>query len=430
MPPPRPRPPAAKGRIASTPMGKLPLRARLATSIGGAAGKMSRLAGRGDGSVIGGVIGLRMEPELLSLLAEGRQVVLVTGTNGKTTTTRLITAALGALGYEVASNAFGANMEAGLAAALGEAPDAPLAVLEVDEKYIPTVLTETRARVVTLLNLSRDQMDRAAEIWMVARRWREAFTNAPRCRVVANADDPLIAWAAGSAAQVTWVAAGQRWHEDSWCCPQCGSHLTRDDLGWRCHECEFARPPARWALEGETVIDPAGQAWDLSLALPGRANRANAVVALAVAEVFGVDAAAALPRLREVRSVAGRYTQVERQGRQLRLLLAKNPAGWLEAFDVLQPAPAPVLLAVNAQVPDGKDTSWLWDVDYRVVAGRPVYVAGERRLDLAVRLEADGVPFELVDSVDDAVGRVRGTLDVIANYTAFQQIRTTLGRAA
>jgi UDP-N-acetylmuramyl tripeptide synthase len=412
-------------------MGKLPLRARLATSIGGAAGKMSRLAGRGDGSVIGGVIGLRMEPELLSLLADGRQVVLVTGTNGKTTTTRLITAALSALGREVASNAFGANMEAGLAAALGQAPEAPMAVLEVDEKYIPAVLTETQARVVTLLNLSRDQMDRAAEIWMVARRWREAFTNAPGCRVVANADDPLIAWAAGSAAQVTWVAAGQRWHEDSWCCPQCGSHLNRDDLGWRCPECEFARPPARWVLEGDFVIDPAGRSWELSLSLPGRANRANAVVALAVAEVFGVDTALALPRVREVASVAGRYTQVERNGRPVRLLLAKNPAGWLEAFDVLQPAPAPVMLSVNAQVPDGKDTSWLWDVDYRVLAGRPVYVTGERRLDLAVRLETDGVPFALVDGIDDAVSRVPGgSLDVIANYTAFQQIRATLGRAA
>src|SRR5215470_9599311 len=99
----------------------LPLRARLATTVGGAAGRASRLAGRGDGSVIGGVIGLRLKPDLLSLLARGRQVVLVTGTNGKTTTTRLITAALGTLG-QVASNAFGANMEAGLVAALAKAP--------------------------------------------------------------------------------------------------------------------------------------------------------------------------------------------------------------------------------------------------------------------------------------------------------------------
>jgi lipid II isoglutaminyl synthase (glutamine-hydrolysing) len=97
---------------------------------------------------------------------------------------------------------------------------------------------------------------------------------------------------------------------------------------------------------------------------------------------------------------------------------------------VLSPAPTPVLLAVNAQGPDGRDTSWLWDVDYRVLRGRQVLVTGERRLDLAVRLEADQVPFDLVNSMDDAVDRVPpGGLDVIANYTAFQHIRTTLGRA-
>src|ERR1022692_1992158 len=409
----------------------LPLRARLATTVGGAAGRASRLAGRGDGSVIGGVIGLRLKPDLLALLARGRQVILVTGTNGKTTTTRLITAALGALGQQIASNAFGANMEAGLVAALAKAPDATLAVLEVDEKYVPAMLETTGARVVVLLNLSRDQMDRAAEIWMLARRWRAALAAAPQCRVIANADDPLVAWAASEAPLVTWVAAGQRWHEDSWCCPKCGSHLSRDDLGWRCGECDFARPPARWVLDGDSIIDSVGQVTELSLTLPGRANRANAVIALAVAEVFGISPVQALPRLREVASVAGRYTQVERRGRQVRLLLAKNPAGWLEAFDVLDPARMPVLLSVNAQVPDGRDTSWLWDVDYRVLRGRRVFVAGERRMDLAVRLEADEVPFELAEGIDDAVDRVTGgSLDVIANYTAFQQIRTAVGRAA
>ncbi len=410
-------------------MSKLPLRARLATSISGAAGRVSRLTGRGDGSVIGGVLGLRVEPDLLRLLAEGRQVILVTGTNGKTTTTRLVSAALGALGQEVASNAFGANMEAGLASALGRAQDAPYAALEVDERYLPAVIEATKPRVVVLLNLSRDQMDRAAEIWLTARRWRKALAGAEGSQVVANADDPLVAWAASLAPRVTWVAAGQRWHEDSWCCPDCGSHLRRDELGWRCGECRFARPPTRWVLSGPSVIDEVGQVSELDLALPGRANRSNAVVALAVGAFFGVTVEQALPHLRNVTSVAGRYTQVVRRGRKVRLLLAKNPAGWLEAFDVLAPAPAPVLLAVNAQVPDGKDTSWLWDVDYRVLRGRPVLVAGERRLDLAVRLEADNVDFELADGIDDAADRVpEGELDVIANYTAFQQIRAVLGR--
>jgi len=411
-------------------MGKLPLRARLATSIGGAAGRVSRLSGRGDGSVIGGVVGLRMEPDLLRLLAADRQIVLVTGTNGKTTTTRLITAALSALGLAVASNAFGANMEAGLTSALGRARSAPFGILEVDERYLPAMIGETSPRVVTLLNLSRDQMDRAAEIWLVARRWRQALADTPDCQVVANADDPLIVWAAAAAKRVTWVAAGQRWHEDSWCCPECGSHLRRDDLGWRCGECGFTRPAARWVLDGDSVVDATGRVRELSLALPGRANRANAVVALAVADFFGVDLDQALPRVREVTSVAGRYTQLGRHGRRLRLLLAKNPAGWLEAFDVLAPAPVPVLLAVNAQGPDVMDTSCLRDVDNRLLGGRLVLLAGERRLDLAVRLEADQVDFELADDVDDAVAKVPpGALDVIANYTAFQQIRTALGRA-
>src|SRR3984885_11292800 len=410
---------------------RLPMRARVAPTVGGAAATVSRLAGKGDGSVIGGVISLRLAPDLLSLLAAGRRVVLVTGTNGKTTTTKLITAALAPLGGEIASNIYGANMEAGLTSALTRAPDARVAVLETDEKYIPAMVRATSPRVVGLRTLSRAQMARAAEIWLLARRWREALGAAPDCRVVANADDPLVAWAAGASRQVTWVAAGQAWREDSWCCPNCGAHLQRDGDDWSCRECGGRRPPVSWMLYGDEVIDPSGRSTPLELALPGRANRANAVVALAVAEAFGVRLGQALREVRGVTSVAGRYTQVSRRGVDIRLLLAKNPAGWLEALDVVAPAPAPVLLAVNAQGPDGRDTSWLWDVDFRRLRGRTVLVGGERRLDLAVRLEADEVQFRLVSTIDEAVDAVRpgsANLEVLANYTAFQQYRTALGR--
>jgi lipid II isoglutaminyl synthase (glutamine-hydrolysing) len=408
---------------------RLPIRARFASSVAGAVASASRLAGKGDGSVIGGIIGLRLEPDLLSLLAASRHVVLITGTNGKTTTTRLITAALSPLGFQIATNIYGANMEAGLTSALSRTPDAPIAALETDEKYIPAMVKATRPKVVTLLNLSRDQMDRAAEIWLLARHWREALADAPDCRVVANADDPLVAWAAGSARQVTWVAAGQRWREDSWCCPNCGAHLQRDGDEWTCRECTMRRPPVSWMLNGDEVIDPSGRSTPLEIALPGRANKSNAVVALAVAEAFGVRIAQALPEIRAVTSVAGRYTQVSRRGCDIRLLLAKNPAGWLEALDVIAPPPAPVLLAVNAQGPDGRDTSWLWDVDFRRLRGRNVLVGGERRLDLAVRLEADEVQFQLVKDIDEAIDAARSpSLEVLANYTAFQQYRTALGR--
>src|ERR1700683_2563220 len=125
---------------------RLPMRARLATTVGDAAASVSRLAGKGDGSVIGGVISLRLAPDLLSLLAAGRQVVLVTGTNGKPTTTKLITAALAPLGGQIASNIYGANMEAGLTSALSRAPDARVAVLETDEKYIQGVVKGSRRK--------------------------------------------------------------------------------------------------------------------------------------------------------------------------------------------------------------------------------------------------------------------------------------------
>jgi UDP-N-acetylmuramyl tripeptide synthase len=182
-------------------------------------------------------------------------------------------------------------------------------------------------------------------------------------------------------------------------------------------------------LAGDNMIDPSGQSRPIELALPGRANRSNAVVALAVADAFGVKVPNAMRALRKVTSVAGRYTQVRRRGTELRLLLAKNPAGWLEALDVLAPAPVPVLLAVNAQGPDGRDTSWLWDVDYRRLRDRVVLVGGERKLDLAVRLEADGVPFRLVNDIDEAIDTAGAPhIEVLANYTAFQQYRAVLGR--
>src|SRR5262249_52775934 len=151
--------------------------------------------GRGDGSVIGGRIGLMIDPHLLANLSAGRHIALVSGTNGKTTTTRLTAAALGVLG-DVATNSFGANMPTGHTSALAKAGPTPYAVLEVDEHYLSQVLAATRPIVVALLNLSRDQLDRAKEVAMMAQLWRDALANHPGVHVVANADDPMVTWAA------------------------------------------------------------------------------------------------------------------------------------------------------------------------------------------------------------------------------------------
>ncbi|HEY0698194.1 MAG TPA: MurT ligase domain-containing protein, partial [Micromonospora sp.] len=379
--------------------------------------------------------GLKIDPDLLAHLAAGRAIALVSGTNGKTTTTRLTTAAVGVLG-PVATNSFGANMPTGHTSALAKAGPTPYAVLEVDEHYLPQVLDATTPRVVALLNLSRDQLDRAKEVAMMAQMWRTALVRHPTVRVVANADDPMVVWAAtppsaqpgrADAPPVTWFSAGQRWHDDSWVCPECGSHIERSGEQWWCVGCPLRRPQPQWVVEDDGVLDPTGAWHKVTLQLPGRVNLGNAATALAVAAQFGVRPLDAVSRLATVSSVAGRYAQVNRNGRNIRLLLAKNPASWLEAFDMAEVAPT--LLSINARDPDGLDTSWLFDVDFAPLRGRQVLITGDRAYDLAVRLDVNEVPFRHVRTFTEAVEAVPpGRLEVIANYTAFQDIRAELDR--
>ncbi|GGJ85491.1 ligase [Pilimelia anulata] len=415
----------------------MPLRARVATSVSRTAAALSRAAGRGDGSVIGGWLGLKIEPELLRHLAAGRRVALVSGTNGKTTTTRLAAAAVTVAG-RVATNSYGANLPTGHTSALARAGSTPFAVLEVDEHYLPQVVAATNAEVVALLNLSRDQLDRAKEVAMMAALWRDVLAAHPAVRVIANADDPMVVWAAGAAADVTWFSAGQRWTDDSWVCPECGAHIAReaaDAAGlppagpgdWYCTGCALRRPDPQWGVEDDGVTGPDGRWHKVTLQLPGRVNLGNAATALALAAGFGVPPELAVGKLGEVASVAGRYAVVERDGRRIRLLLAKNPASWLEAFDMA--TPAPTLLAINARDPDGLDTSWLFDVDFAPLRGRELLITGDRAYDLAVRLTVNRVPFRHVRSFAEAVSGVpAGPLEVIANYTAFQDIRAELDR--
>lgn len=303
-------------------------RAKLAVTAGKAAAAVSRAAGRGSGSVIGGRVALKLDPDLLGRLAQHLDVILVSATNGKTTTTRLIAEALRAAG-PVVSNALGANMPAGITSALVGGSDAKFGVIEVDEKYLAGVARDTTPKAIALLNLSRDQLDRAAETRMMAEQWREGLSGS-KAVVIANADDPLVVWAASSSPNVVWVAAGQAWKDDAWSCPSCGGVMQRPGDDWFCGQCGFRRPAPSWALNGDYVLDPHGSAWPIHLQLPGRANKANATSSAAVAAVFGVPPQVALERMYQVQAVAGRYDVVTFQNRELRLLLAKNPAyfGW------------------------------------------------------------------------------------------------------
>ncbi|MFE4607274.1 MurT ligase domain-containing protein [Streptomyces niveus] len=401
-------------------------RAKLAVTAGKAAAAVSRAAGRGSGSVIGGKVALRLDPDLLAALAQHLDVVLVSATNGKTTTTRLIAEALRASG-PVVSNALGANMPAGITSALAGGSDARYGVIEVDEKYLAGVARDPPPNPHPRRQHNPPPPHPPPPTRMLAEHWREGLAGT-KAVVIANADDPLIVWAASSSPNVVWVAAGQEWKDDAWSCPSCGGVMQRPGDDWFCGQCGFRRPAPSWALHGDHVLDPHGSAWPIHLQLPGRANRANAATSAAVAATFGVPPQVALERMYQVQAVAGRYDVVSFLGRDLRLLLAKNPAGWLETFSLIDPPPTPVILAVNARGADGTDTSWLWDVDYTRLAGHPIFVIGDRKLDLAVRLEVAGLDFRVCATADEAVQMAPpGRIEAIANYTSFQDLRRRVG---
>jgi lipid II isoglutaminyl synthase (glutamine-hydrolysing) len=405
------------------------VRTQLARAATRAVNAASRGLRRGHGTVAGGRAGLFVDPQLLEHLSAGRQVVLVSGTNGKTTTTRLVTVALGATGDDVVSNETGSNMPPGHVAALA-ASGAAHAVLETDEVYLPRVLTATHAHAVVLLNLSRDQLDRTNEVRMVAGRWRAALAAAPHTHVVANADDPLVAWGAGAARTVHWVGAGLRWHRDAVGCPSCEGRIQFGEGTWSCAACDFARPsPAAWLECGAGTAPRAvwadGRALPVRLVLPGRFNQSNAVMAAVTAEACGINPATALAAMEGVESVAGRFTVRPFGTVRTRLMLAKNPAGWDELLELVGGSKKPVVVSINARIADGADPSWLWDVPFELLAGRTVVASGDRCLDLSVRLHYAGVAHRTerdpVQAIATAAGAV-SDVDVIGNYTAFYDL--------
>ncbi|MGZ4689603.1 MAG: MurT ligase domain-containing protein [Acidimicrobiia bacterium] len=398
-------------------------RTRLALSAGRAAGWASRVTRRGAGTQVSGRIMLGIEPELLSEVVADRRVVLVSATNGKTTTTRLLAEALKADGIAVATNHTGANMPAGIAAALAREPDTDVAVMEVDERWLPKVVDPLGAELLVLGNLTRDQLDRFGEVRAIAERWREVCTTHPDLRVIANASDPHVVWAAEPAAP-TWIALGAPWRSDAATCPRCAALLTWSADRFDCPDCGFGQPETPNRLDGDVLV-LGDERVPLHLNLPGTWNRMNAALALATAVLhFGVPIGRAVSGLARVEVVSGRFSLRRLpNGHDARVLLAKNPAGWTEVLRWLQGGDAGVVLAVNAHVADGRDPSWLWDVPYELLRGLPVAASGERALDVAVRLDYGGVACFVEPDPLAAAARLPGPeVDIIASYTQFTHL--------
>ena len=425
----------------------LPLRTRVAALAGRAIADASRWVGAGEGSVIGGRVALAIDQRSLELMAAGHQSAVVSGTNGKTTTTRLLAAALSTRG-PVNTNSAGANLIPGLVSTLFRGRAGAAVALEVDEGHLAEAVAAVHPTAVLLLNLSRDQLDRFGEVRRHASDWRLALTASPDTIVVANVDDPLVTWAAGACAPgqeearcgVTWVGTGQRWRADASACPNCGSRIRwtesrtdRGGVGWSCTSCRLSRPrPDVW-LEGSDLVLADGRRFPVRLQLPGWCNLANAAMATAGAMALGIDPGRSVRAMTRVRAVAGRYQIINVNGTRVRLLLAKNPAGWAEALDLLRPPPVPVVIGINAGVADGRDPSWLWDVPFEQLQGRLVVATGERGRDLAVRLRYAEVRHTFEPDYRKAVAAAAAgavvrqpEIDFVANYTSFQDARRAL----
>jgi lipid II isoglutaminyl synthase (glutamine-hydrolysing) len=406
-----------------------------AALAGRLAGVASRIARRGTGASIQGKVMLKLDPSALGKLLAGKRIAVVSGTNGKTTTTHFLAAALWEFlnhdGNRLVHNADGANLHHGLASALSSRPEAEIAILETDERVVGDVIRLGGPEVLVLLNFSRDQLDRHHEIKGLGRSWRKALADAGPAGpiVVANVDEPLIVWAALAAKQVIWIDTATTWIQDSSLCPRCDATLIRtlsDRVAghrpnWYCTGCGLAQPKGDYRVEGGTIIDRAGHVWDPQLSVPGTFNIGNAACALAAAELMSVDPRTALTGMRTVTTPAGRFATARFGDTTARLLLAKNPAGWAEALSLAQSET--VLLAIDSAAADGRDVSWLWDVEYERLAGRSVIATGRRAQDLAVRLRYAEVDYRCIPDLAEALTGHPEPVDVIATYTPFQRLR-------
>ena len=444
------------------------------------AGAGIRRVGRGGGTAAPGLVADRIDPELLRKLAArlDRGAIVVAGTNGKTTTSRMVADILEADGLRVAHNRSGSNLVRGVVSALAERasvggdPRADAAVIETDEAAFPEIVRLLQPRVILLNNLFRDQLDRYGELNTIATKWRTALERLPAATtVVANGDDPTLA-AISEGIAARRVAFGlddpnPLFHlaavphaADATVCRACGRDLAYATLysahlgDWRCDGCGRRRPELDVVgrgivLEGvdalRVTVERRGDrpaSLPLRVAVPGLYNVYNTVAAVAATSTFGVPDAAIERATADFRSAFGRIERVSFRGRTIVMALVKNPVGFNETLRMLTVGTGgldvPTLIAINDLTADGRDVSWLWDVDFELLAtgDGPLYTTGLRGTDMANRLKYAGVPAARLHPLEDDLARglqafveqvPEGQVGyVLPTYTAMLGLRRTL----
>jgi UDP-N-acetylmuramyl tripeptide synthase len=453
----------------------------LAVWAGKATLGLSRRLGHG-GSSLPGMVALRIQPALLLELARGlrRGTIIITGTNGKTTTARFLSTILEDAGLRLVHNRSGANLVAGLTSSFLEASrggvvDADIALMEVDEATVPEAVRELRPLGLVVTNFFRDQLDRFGELdTTVSFIGRGLDAMQGHGFVALNADDPLVAYLGrGRGGHVVYYgvedpASGSKvmtQTREQCQCLVCGRPLTYEvfyygHLGrYGCPTGDFRRPAPGFRAGAVALGGSGGTAFTLSspdrpdtrvrLPVPGLYNVYNGLAALTAALELGIPVERATASLRRATASFGRMERIAMEGRSVLLALVKNPTGYNQVLRTILesglPAGSPgrrLLMALNDKYADGTDVSWIWDVDFEVLAEPGAQVAGvvasgERAHDLAVRLKYAGVRRDQIQCVPDlgealdlALGStpVGETLFITPTYTAMLELRGIISR--
>jgi lipid II isoglutaminyl synthase (glutamine-hydrolysing) len=425
-----------------------------------AAGALSRRTGRGGTSLPGKVL-MRLEPHAISQLAGRlhRGSAVISATNGKTTTAAMVAGILERGGARLVHNRAGANMAGGVATALLDGPrDADTGLFEVDEFWLGQVVAQLRPRALLLANLFRDQLDRYGELDTIADRWAQVAATTDAALVL-NADDPTVADLGRDAGATFFgieddaIALAEMQHaSDAKHCRRCGAPYVYDavylgHLGrYHCESCGATRPQPQVAardieLRGVrsarfTLVTPAGER-AIDLPLPGLYNVYNALGAAALSLQLGATVDQVAAGLAAVSPAFGRAETLRAGGRELSILLIKNPAGANEVLRtlVLEDGEHDLLCVLNDNIADGRDVSWVWDADFEVLAGRVrrATCSGTRASEMALRLKYAGMPTDrlvvepdLDAALDRALAAGSETLYALPTYTAMLALREAL----